>query len=522
MTTHRSSWIRRALRRLADRGGNVAITVALAMPVLSFSTLAAIDLARAASAKVQLQDALDVAALGAARATGSSDAALQETGKRLLQQNLGLGTDFELVGSTFRFTPDGKVAAWAQVQVEPYVAGLIGTPSMKIATSTEVVRAGMQLEIALVLDNTGSMNQNGKLDYLKAAAKDFVTAMETAASKNVIPNAIKISLVPFSHTVRVNPDTYGTAAWLDQNGSSPINNEIFTTETGTQWANRLTLLSQLGQTWGGCVEYRQAPYDIQDTPPSTSTPATLVTPYFAPDEPDVKADWFFDKFNNNYIYDGMTSGTWRVRQGAVGKYVKSSINGGKGPNRGCSIHTLMRLTTDFNLIRNEIGKLNADGSTNIPMGLAWGWFTLSPTAPFGDGVPYRTEKHKKIVVLMTDGENTILNVDTPNGSDYTGIGYARLGRVLQADGRPIDQNSTQRERTAALDDRLAKLCANMKTPAKDIEIYTIRVEVTSGESTVLENCASSADHYYDVKNASELAVVFQSIAGQIAALHLSR
>lgn len=521
----RMTWrrlVRGLIGRWADDRGNVAITVAIAMLPISFGTLAAVDLARGASARVQLQDALDAAALGAARSTSNDPAMLQASGERLLRQNLALGSDFELMSSSFRFGEGNRVLASAQIRVEPYVAGMIGAPNMDINVSTDVVRAGMKLEIAMVLDNTGSMDQNNKMFYLKDAATKFVSKMEEASKGASEPNTIKISLVPFSHTVRLSPSLYRNAAWIDQNGVSPINNEIFTTAEGTQWANRFTLFQQLGESWAGCVESRQAPYDVQDTPPSAG--ATLFTPYFAPDEPDVKADWYFDSFPHNYLSDEVKKGAdWRVRFGNLAKYNKSfRTDPNKGPNTGCNISTIVRLTTDFSALRTAINQMNASGSTNIPIGLVWGWHTLAPMAPFNDAVPYRTDKHKKIVVLMTDGLNEIRQIDTPNGSTYTGIGHARQGRIIKADGTPMNQNTSDQDRTAALDHRLSLLCNNMKAAAKDIEIYTIRVEVNSGSSNVLRNCASSPDNYYDVKNASQMALAFQSIAGQIAALHLAR
>ena len=33
----------------------------------------------------------------------------------------------------------------------------------------------------------------------------------------------------------------------------------------------------------------------------------------------------------------------------------------------------------------------ANGNTDIPAGLAWGWNVLRPTGPFGDGVAYTDE-----------------------------------------------------------------------------------------------------------------------------------
>ena len=84
----------------------------------------------------------------------------------------------------------------------------------------------------------------------------------------------------------------------------------------------------------------------------------------------------------------------------------------------------------------------------------------------------------------------------------------------------MQQGSSNSQRTSALDSRLSLLCENIK--AKDIELYTIRVEVRSGDSALLRNCATANDYFYDVQNSSTLTQVFQSIAGQIAALHLSR
>lgn len=515
--------IRSLLGRLGDDRGNVAIVASLSMIPLCIGTLGAVDLARGVAAKVQLQNALDAAALGAARMVGTSPTDLQTAGHRLLTQGLEKGTEMELESSSFTFGNDGRVVASARAQVDPYVAGFVGIDKLRISTSTEVVRAGYHLEIALVLDNTGSMASNNKLSYLKTAATSFVDQMETASDQNIEPNSIRISLVPFSNTVRVNPTTYRYSSWVDQNGVSPINNEIFTKATGTQFANRFTLLSQLGTNWRGCLESRQNPYDVQDTAPSTGSPATLFTPFFAPDEPDVRTVPYTDDYNNDYIGDGTNNSSWRVRQGSVTKY--HSVNGlgtNKGPNRGCNIQPLMRLTTDFDGVRSGIDAMNASGTTNIPMGLVWGWHTLSPRAPFADGVAYLTDKHKKIVVLMTDGDNTITQIDTPNGSDYSGVGFVRQGRVIAANGTPITEASTNETRTAGLDYRLSLLCENMKAAANDIAIYTIRVEVTGGSSTVLRNCATSPDYYYDVSNASQLTAVFQTIAGQIAALHLAK
>jgi Flp pilus assembly protein TadG len=517
---------RAALRRfLVDKRGNVALVTALALGPICLAGLGAADLARATSAKVQLQDAVDAAALAAARTNATTDAELKVAGDKYLKQNLALGTDFTLTSSDFKFGPGGTVQATARLDVHPFVAGLMNGGTLAVGASSEVVRADMKVEIALVLDNTGSMTEGTKLDDMKTAAKDFVTKLEEVSTKAVEPNSVKISLVPFSNTVRIDGTAYRYSSWVDQTGTSPINDEIFTTASGTQHANRFTLFSNVGVNWRGCVEMRQAPYDVQDTAPTSG--ATLYTPFFAVDEPDSKTAGYGQDYDNDYVDDSISGTTnWRVHQGAIGKYgnahkktVKNSTTDA-GPNRGCGLQKVIRLSTDFSALRTAIDNLNAIGNTNIPIGMAWGWNTVSPNQPFADGVAYGTAKYKKIIVLMTDGENTMDQKDTPNDGSYAGTGYIWQGRVLKANGAPLPQGASDAERTAALDSRLSLLCTNMKN--KQIEIYTIGVEVGSSSVNLLKACASGPDYFYDVKNSTTLPAVFQSIAGQIAALHLSR
>ncbi|HEV2531610.1 vWA domain-containing protein [Phenylobacterium sp.] len=509
---------RRLRSALLDRRGNVAVVVALSLAPLSLAALGALDIARATAAKLELQDALDAAALATAKSTVSDSTVLQQTGDRIFRQNLALDSDVTLSSDTFTFGTGNVVVATASAAVRPLILGSITGGPIVVGAHAQVTRAGNQLEIALVLDNTGSM-AGTKLSNLQTAANNFIDSMSQAATQSGDPNAIKISLVPFSNTVRIG-STFRNAAWIDQSGTSPINNQIFADSTGAPiWANRFTLLTQMGVTWAGCVESRQAPYDIQDTAPSSATPATLFTPYFAPDEPDRGGTYF-----NNYLPDGQPRGTsWQVRQGGAAKYSgQPDLTSGMGPNWGCTLQPMQRLTTNFSALKTAVNAMTANGDTNIPMGMMWGWHTLSPNAPLADGVAYLTAKHKKIVILMTDGQNQMTDSGNSDQSFYSGAGYAWQGRVLQASGTPISGSNTQTERSAALDDRLSKICTAMKAADKDIEIYTMRVEVVGGTSTVLQDCASGADHYFDVTNSAQLDAVFQQIAGSIAALHLSK
>jgi hypothetical protein len=174
----------------------------------------------------------------------------------------------------------------------------------------------------------------------------------------------------------------------------------------------------------------------------------------------------------------------------------------------------MRLTTNFTALKTAVNAMVAVGDTNIPMGLVWGWHTLSPNAPFADGSAYGTQNLKKVVILMTDGNNTYADPggSTQNGSYYSGLGYIWQNLLGITSG-------TTTQRQTAMDARQTALCNNMK--AQGIVIYTVRVEVTTGPSPALSGCASSPDKYYDVQDVSQLNAVFASIAGSIDNLRIA-
>jgi hypothetical protein len=178
------------------------------------------------------------------------------------------------------------------------------------------------------------------------------------------------------------------------------------------------------------------------------------------------------------------------------------------------MQTMIRLTTTASTVKTAIDAMVATGETNVPMGLVWGWHTLSPNAPLADGAAYSTANLRKIIVLMTDGDNTYSSPRwSDNDSYYEGLGYIWQGLL----GITSGSNST---RTSKMNDRFTDLCANIK--AKNITVYTVGVGVSNSSKTLLKSCASSTDKYYDVTQASDLTAAFNSIAGSIASLRISR
>ena len=113
---------------------------------------------------------------------------------------------------------------------------------------------------------------------------------------------------------------------------------------------------------------------------------------------------------------------------------------------------------------------------------------------------------------MTDGNNENNEGNSEDKSFYSGIGYIWQGRMGAT-------SANKSKRTQLRDERLGEICANMK--AKGIAVYTVRVEVKNGSSSVLRDCATEPENFYDVQNVGDLIAVFDDIGGKIQKLRLA-
>ena len=88
------------VRRLAgDVRGNVAMLFGLSLPVLILMTFGGVDIHRMSTVRVNLQDALDAAALAAARSPFTADEDLQRVGLAALRANPSVETVERMTGS---------------------------------------------------------------------------------------------------------------------------------------------------------------------------------------------------------------------------------------------------------------------------------------------------------------------------------------------------------------------------------------------------------------------------------------
>jgi hypothetical protein len=209
----------------------------------------------------------------------------------------------------------------------------------------------------------------------------------------------------------------------------------------------------------------------------------------------------------------------------------------RGPNRGCPT-PIVPLTTSNTTIQTNIAAMRHwnGGGTNQAEGLAWGWRVLSSNAPFTEGQSFNAARDnvRKVIVLMSDGENTNVGSDPVLNSDYSAYNHlgvwtnladgGLLGQLVGGIMRGILAPQYRRNITSGtsyvnyVNQRQSTVCDNIK--AAGIEIYVVRFR--SGNEALMRDCASGDDHFYNAGNAQQLAAAFDAIGTGIGALRLTR
>ncbi|RYF98219.1 MAG: pilus assembly protein, partial [Caulobacteraceae bacterium] len=200
------------LERMAgDTRGNIAMIFGLSLPVLILMTVGGVDINRASTVRVNLQDALDAAALSAARSPYSDDINIQRVGMAALKANLKAYPNITLreADTSFILRNSEVVVATSKVDVKTLVANIFLPPYGKfmddyiqVGAHSEVNRATKDIEVSLVLDITGSMD-GSRLSDLQDAANDLV---DLVVQDNQSINKTRMALVPYS--MGVNAGSY--------------------------------------------------------------------------------------------------------------------------------------------------------------------------------------------------------------------------------------------------------------------------------------------------------------------------
>lgn len=257
LTNAKNTVSRIALSYKDDTKGSFATVFAVSLFVLVAGVAAAVDLGAAASAKQRLQDTTDQISLYSARSLETDPAILAQQAQDYVNFNYPNTKDSITIDS---ITRDGDaVKVEASTKIDTRFAGIFGVGKLDVNVLSVSNYAERGIDIALVLDTTGSMGQPSsgggtKIETLRTAATNLISTLDTGTGK------VRVSVVPFAQYVNVGTD-YAGAEWLDT--------------------------SLVNGAWGGCVGSRggngeeTADYDGDEFPAITgvncSNPITPLT-----------------------------------------------------------------------------------------------------------------------------------------------------------------------------------------------------------------------------------------------------
>jgi Flp pilus assembly protein TadG len=645
-------------RFLKDIRGNYILLTAISMVPIMGGLAIAIDYSELSRQRVSTMNALDAAGIATARriAEGATETEAKAYAKDFFESNLGdvdpanttltvLMPNNNFGGGTLKLTANMTYKPIFLPAAAMLINKVSSDPNVGFTAEAEI-RLKNTLEVALVLDNSGSMDEEGtdttkrRIELLRDAAKELVeTLAKQASMMKQIDAPVKFGIVPFSASVNVAPIT-DDKPWLDTLGISPIHHENFDwsqmteankDQLGDRWAEKdgdvwrkrgagwgesedeaLTrfslytdIIAQTGReeipgsrqcvrwwssgscrtyswdytyttsrfaSWQGCVEARPVPYNNDDTTPTTSNPATLFVPMFAPDEAkhlwrlDIDGDGDIDDnssdlngsgfgYGNNWWAD-WENATAANRQADMRKYFRVKPYGstnpdyGDGPNVSCTTTPITPLTDvttteGKETILDAIDAMEPTGNTNVPEGTAWGWRVVSSNEPFTEGRGNNEKGNDKIVIVLTDGANTYGDQggsdDAGNKSTYAAYGYVgrkfaqtesttRLYKDTTVSKTTFDASTYQ----AALDQQMQKVCSNAK--ASNVLLMTVALDLDDDIDAekkaiaALTTCASDSRFrkgadgnpkklFWNATGA-ELSTVFKEIADELSNLRI--
>ncbi len=391
-----SASLRRSVRRFKDdeNGVMIGFSIILVIMMIAIGGIGA-DIMLAEMRRTKLQHTLDRAILAAADldqvrpadevvadyfAKSGVEHTLnmvtvdQSINHRSVTANAAVQSDmvYSTVGRNFKTLLPEKPAngTYTQAEADALKTRINTGPTLNLAAAGTAEERIGNIEISLVLDVSGSMNNNSRLTNLKTAAKEFVQTMDDTTEDDTM----SISIVPYAAQVST-PDALMAA--LTTNGSNPLAN---------------------------CLNFHAADYED-----------TSISPYQEYDQ-TLHATWSSSNYDrrpyNDYVY----------------------VNG----NTDCRAEETRELTliqNDTASLKDYIDDLFGSGNTSIDTGMKWGTALLDPAfqpvvSSMIDGsssnsgaisnefegrpYDYGTNESLKIVVVMSDGQNTRQHFVTDN------------------------------------------------------------------------------------------------------------
>lgn len=341
--------VRRGARFRDDESGAMMIFGLMCLVAMLLFSGISVDVIRYETMRTQLQNTLDNATLAAANLNQTDD---PTTVVQDYMNKAGLGQYLGAVTVTSGLNAR-TVTASAKADIAPAFMTLAGVTKMTAPAYSTASESIGNVEISLVLDVSGSMNSYNKIGNLRDAAKDFVTTMFGA----VDPGKLSISIVPYAAQVTAGPNLY----------------KYFKTTNDHNYSY--------------CLDFAQSDFA------TTEMPQTQLYQQAGNFDP-----WY------NYLGDTTID---RYGQRVCPKE---------------SSRYILPFSGNETDLKTMIGNLKAGGNTSIDVGMKWGAALLDPSLqpvvtdmidkgelPAGfAGRPYNyaDKDAMKVIVVMTDGENT--------------------------------------------------------------------------------------------------------------------
>ncbi len=473
-------------------GGNFAMTFAIVGVALFGVAGGAIDYTRVMKSRSEFQQAVDEAAIAAAvenRKNGWNKA--KKAGQDAFAAFFDDNVDAKFKKLTLELDAESNmVRATADAASVNHFLMLAGLKKFDFTVTAEVRYPDYPVEVAMVLDSTGSMSADGKMTALKSTAKSFVDTLLSAPGSDV-----KIGIVPFAQYVNVGRDKLGQS-WLS------AKDEKVTVPKSCNMQQDLISKSGCSTT---SVDYpRQwveescsyndgvptcAPAHWQDA--YTNTQETCTNYQYGPPyevcvpEQKYTIEWNGCVGSRNYPLN-IEDKTYSTRI--------PGLNNIQCPSQ------ITELTNNPTTLKGAIDQLIPTGMTYIPQGIAWGTRILSSQKPFTEGRTKAEMKKisgKKYLILMTDGAN-VRSPQIPDSAYHEG------------------------EDIAKADNWTTETCDFAKS--EDLIVYTVSfgTDVPAATKTRLRNCATLPEYYFDASGNANLAQAFEAIANAIVTVHLSK
>ncbi len=493
-------------------GGNVAMLGAVLIPSILALAGVAIDTQNTLRQKSKAQASLDSAVLAGAlqRQRGMTETAVradvqQYAGSMFAEQGGGL----VCAPVTVTFNAESQDIEGTVRCVQPtYLSQLIGHDEMEFTVdATSTYGIGL-VDVAFVFDVSGSMNDAGRLPKLKTAAA--VAFDELLPEDRARDGSVRLAITSYNHSLNAGPyinavtdtrtlsaDGSNTAA---RNNYDAYNDErMIDAATGKRFFYYQRGTCTSGGSCGRSSSYtwNTRRYEFEDTGLRDSCVYERTGGQATTDAAPGSGRWI-----------GAGNPRWNFSASSTNKYdgwknVETSgatgygVGAYEGRHGTCQASGPVPLTEDKAALNAHVNGLVAEGGTAGHLGIAWGWYLLSPNWSGiwpADSAPrlYGAERTSKFLILMTDGE---FNIQHPTA------------------GRTSFQQSMD-------------LCDQMKMLPSNIQIFTVGFQVPSGVQrtgdgrTILEYCATSPGHVFSADNGEELTEAYRTIARSISDLRL--